>query len=656
MIQFILAATLSLGSAADANRVAIQRAVDEAAAKGGGKVAIPAGTWPTGSIELKSGVELHLEKGATLKGSTKPSDYNADDVFPENFHSVGEEWSGGHLVYGYKAENVAITGEGVIDGSGPDFFGEVEITGWFPWYKYGLKLHPIDRSWFRPGPMVAFFLSRNIRFEDVTLANTPCWTVHIRCCDGFKARGVKILADRTIANSDGFSIDCTRNVEIERCTVKTGDDSFAIRASCRHHAETNVCEHIRVRDCDVSSCCFAVRLGIGSGTIRDVVFEDCRLHESALGVGFTPAWVRGARNVYIEDCTFRRCAIGECERPVKTQVPDTDTRVRGIRFEDCTFESLFPAWVDGSAATKVEDFSFVRCARKAIWRTKAYFDERWNGECWKRIRRQADVFAEIGTNTVKVTTTDCKPGPVSRRGVMLLSFDDQNFDGWIAALPVFEKYGAHATFFVSGAIDDTVVRKMKTLTAKGHAIGLHGLDHRNAPEAIGQLGEEGYYAADIEVPKRKCDVAYVYVTSFAYPNCRFDDRSDALFFRKGFAHVRGGIKGLRPYDPNGEKKGTLKPLVTDERMFFPASELPKRRRLDTVLLGEAYNTDIADYLACIRRAAERDEVLVLASHNIAPNARGINMKTEWLEALLAEAQKCGMKVISYNELPPLDED
>ena len=656
MIQLVLAAALSLGSAADANRAAIQQAVDEAAAQGGGKVVIPAGIWPTGSIELKSGVELHLEKGATLKGSTKQADYNADDVFPENFHSVGEEWSGGHLVYGYKVENVAITGEGVIDGSGPEFFGEPEISGWFPWYKYGLKLHPIDRTWFRPGPMVAFFLSRNIRFEDVTLANTPCWTAHIRCCDGFKAKGVKILADRTIANSDGFSIDCTRNVEIERCTVKTGDDGFAIRASCRLHAETNVCEHIRVRDCDVSSCCYAVRLGIGSGTIRDVVFEDCRFHESALGVGFTPAWVRGARNVYIEDCTFRRCAINECERPVKTQVPDTDTRVRGIRFEDCTFESLFPSWVDGSAATKAEDFAFVRCARKAIRRTKVLFDERWNGECWKQIRKQADVFAVIGTNTTNVTMTDCKPGPASKRGVMLLSFDDRNFDGWLAALPVFEKYGAHATFFVSGPIDDPVVRKMKTLTAKGHAIGLHGLDHRNAPESIDQLGEEGYYAADIEVPKRKCDVAYVEVTSFAYPNCRFNDRSDALFFRKGFAHVRGGIKGLRPYDPNGEKKGTLKPLVTDERMFFPASELPKRRRLDTVLLGEAYNTDIADYLACIRRAAERDEVLVLASHNIAPDARGINMKTEWLEALLAEAQKCGMKVISYNELPPLDED
>ena len=654
MIQVILAAALSLGSAADANRAAIQKAVDEAAANGGGKVVIPAGEWPTGSIELKSGVELHLEKGATLKGSTKQSDYNADDVFPENFHSVGEEWSGGHLIYGYKVENVAITGEGTVDGSGPSFFGEAEKTGWFPWYKYGLKLHPIDRTWYRPGPMVAFFLSRNIRFEGVTFANTPCWTLHIRCCDGFKAKGVKILADREIANSDGFSIDCTRNVEIEGCTVKTGDDGFAIRASCKLHPETNFCEHIRVRDCDIWTCCLGVRLGVGSGTIRDVVFEDCRFHESGHGVGFTPAWVKGARNVYIEDCTFRRCQMSQCERPVDSWIPDADTRVRGARFEDCTFESLLPARLNGSKSVKVEDVSFVRCTRKAIEQVKVRMDDNWSRTNGDNARRQKDTFIEIGANTKNVTATDCTPGPGGRHGVMLLSFDDRNFDGWVAALPVFEKYGAHATFFVSGPIDETAVRKMKTLIGKGHSVGLHGLAHRNAPEAVEQLGEEGYYTAEVEVPKRQSDVAYLGVTSFAYPNCRRDDRTDALFYRRGFAHVRGGIPGLRPYDPSGEKKGTLKPLVTDERMFFPASELPKRRRLDTVLLGEAYNTDIADYLACVRRAAERDEVLVLASHDIGPNASGINMKTEWLEALLAEAQKLGMKVIGYNDLPPIE--
>ena len=155
-------------------------------------------------------------------------------------------------------------GEGVIDGNGGAFFGETQEEGWFPAYKYGIKLHPIDREWFRPGPMVAMFLSKNIRLEGVTLRNTPCWTTHFRCCDGLDIRGVTIDADREIANSDGFSIDCTKNVVVKDCVIKTGDDGFAIRASCKHHAATNACEHISIENCDVWSCCLGVRFGVGT--------------------------------------------------------------------------------------------------------------------------------------------------------------------------------------------------------------------------------------------------------------------------------------------------------------------------------------------------------------------------------------------------------
>ena len=239
------------GDGAAKDTAAIQRAVDAAHAAGGGRVVLDAGTYLSGTIWLKDGVDLHLAKGAVLKGSTCEADYNRNDAFPENFWSVGEEWSGGHLILAYKAKDVSITGEGVIDGSGPAFFGECEEDSWFPGYKYGLKLHPTDRSWFRPGPMVAMFLSKHIRMEGVTLKDTPCWTAHFRCCDGLDIRNVTIDADRTIANSDGFSIDCTRNVTVEGCTIKTGDDGFAIRASCKLHADAHPCENIRISNCDV---------------------------------------------------------------------------------------------------------------------------------------------------------------------------------------------------------------------------------------------------------------------------------------------------------------------------------------------------------------------------------------------------------------------
>ena len=113
--------------------VAIQKALDAADAAGGGRVVVPAGTWTSGTLWMRSRVELHLAKGAVLKGSTRKEDYNRNDAFPESFWSDGEEWSGGHLILGYKVEGASITGDGTIDGSGPAFFGECDEDSRFPW-------------------------------------------------------------------------------------------------------------------------------------------------------------------------------------------------------------------------------------------------------------------------------------------------------------------------------------------------------------------------------------------------------------------------------------------------------------------------------------------------------------------------------------------
>lgn len=638
------------GLEAHANQTAIQKAIDTASAEGA-RVVVPAGKWNCGTLRMKSHVELHLDEGAVIFGSARQADYNADDEFPENFWSVGEEWSGGHLILGYKVEDVALTGAGVFDGNGGAFFGEPEFDSWFPGYKYGLKLHPVDREWFRPGPMVAFFLSKDIRMEGVTFANTPCWTCHIRCCDGFSAESVTIDADRTIANSDGFSIDCTRNVRIEKCTVKTGDDGFAIRASCHHHAAAHPCENIVVRDCDIWSCCFGVRFGVGTGTIRNALFENCRFHESAHGVGYTPAWVAEGKNVYIEDTTFRNCFFGQCCSAIGIWMPEADALVRNVRFEDCAFESAFPLSVGGnSKGGRVEDIEFVRCSRKTLDHITVRESLGWFKENRKSIRQQAEIFAQISPDAKNVVVRDCTPEPSKPSGVLVLSFDDSHFDNWKAALPVFDKYGAHATFFANGKTNNDIVRAMKILRAHGHSIGLHGQNHANAPELVAEKGWDAYYTAEVATPRRQCGVSYVPVSSFAYPNGRRTDETDAKFYEAGFERLRGCSK-LRPYDPSGEKRGELKPLVTNDAAFFPALELPRRKRLDAILLGEAYNTDIDEIVACVKRAGERKEVFVIASHDISPDAKGINMKTEWLGKILAAAKESGVRVLGFDELP-----
>jgi len=629
---------------ATANRAAIQRAIDAAAEKGG-RVVVPPGRWWTGSLQLKSGVELHLEKGATLLGSTNRVDYNANDVFPENGFSVAEEWSGGHLVWAYRAHDIAVTGEGVIDGNGPAFFGDCDEDSRFPCYKYGLKLYPLDREWYRPGQMLAFYQVKNLRLEDVTLANTTAWTCYVRCSDGVSARGVKILADRTIANSDGFSIDCTRNVLIEKCIVKTGDDGFPIRASCRFHAASNVCENIVIRDCDVWSCCHPFRFGIGSGDLRNVLIENCRIHESADAFAFTPSWVRGKRGVHMSDITIRNCRTREAWCPVLVSPGESRGCVRGIRFENCSFEALRPARVVGNEFCDVDGFVFTNCTYRRIGKLKV----RQRGMGADSLER-ARVFVETNACVKNLRMTDCVPGPV-RPGVLLLAFDDRNFGDWERALPLFAKYDAHATFFVSGEIGADVIGAVKRLVRAGHAIGLHGQNHVRAPEAIAEMGYARYRAAEIDHPRRQVEVSLLRTFNFAYPyNARTEETDKALL--RDFRRLRAGVPDAAPYDPKGKLKddGRYKPLHENDALFFPADDLKRHRVIGGAVLGEAYHTKIDEVLKCLERAAARREVVLFTSHGISPDAKGISLKTEWLEAILAKAQALGLEVLSFDEL------
>ncbi|MBR6471545.1 MAG: polysaccharide deacetylase family protein [Victivallales bacterium] len=240
--------------------------------------------------------------------------------------------------------------------------------------------------------------------------------------------------------------------------------------------------------------------------------------------------------------------------------------------------------------------------------------------------------------------------PIHSKGILLLSFDDRNFAGWEAALPIFARTDAHATFFVSGPIDGEAVSAMRELAAAGHSVGLHGLNHQNADEVIAATSPEEYYQTEVLPQLESAQDAGLRVTSFAYPNCRRTPESDQLFFSHGFAFVRGGL-GLTPYDPEGRLADAWKPLADNPRTAFPVSDLPQRRLLNTLIVGEAYNTHIDDLLNCLRRTAERDEVLAVTSHDIAPDAKSINMKTAWLEAILATAAELGVAVLGFNELP-----
>ena len=243
---------------------AIQKAIDAAHAAGGGRVVLERCVYPSGTIYLKSGVELHMPEGAVLRGGARPDDY--DDVTDPRVRKSPERSKKAFVVCLFQ-DDVAITGGGVIDGQGVSFYDGTTPDG-----RHFLKPpHPRTR-------MVQFVGCRRVRFEGVTFKDSPGWTCWLRMCEDVVAERVKIHGDQRMINNDGFHVDGCRRVAIRRCDIRTGDDCIIMRAIRTRDGESNLCEDMLVEDCTLDSTCQCIRLGCPSdGTIRRGTFRRLRM-------------------------------------------------------------------------------------------------------------------------------------------------------------------------------------------------------------------------------------------------------------------------------------------------------------------------------------------------------------------------------------------
>ena len=237
----------------------IQTAIDRVYAKGGGVVIVPKGQYDVGSIQLKSKVELHLEKGAYLLGGSRSEDYYS---FPEEICQIRPERSSKVLLYAYDANDIAVTGEGTIDGQGLAFFDTTQVkNGYFP-------KPPVERP-----RMVQFVRCEGVRLQGVTFKDSPCWTMLLRFCNNIEVEGISIIADQRMINNDGIDFDGCAHVRVKDSQFKTCDDCIVLRAMREYPSQSVVCEDILVEDCKLDSRCQAIRLGCPSDdTIRDALF------------------------------------------------------------------------------------------------------------------------------------------------------------------------------------------------------------------------------------------------------------------------------------------------------------------------------------------------------------------------------------------------
>ena len=199
------------GDGATKDTAAIQKAIDTCAAKGGGTVELTAGTYLSAPIVLKSNITLQLDKGATLLGSPDHADYPAKT----EFHVPDLQ----PLVSAENAANIAITGEGIIDGNGESWWQEAR----------GVKDHGVLGNHPRP-KLIILDHCKHVRVEGVTIQNSPMWQLVPYYSDDVVIRNVRILAPQHSPNTDAIDPFSSSHVVIDHVYSDVGDDNVAIKS------------------------------------------------------------------------------------------------------------------------------------------------------------------------------------------------------------------------------------------------------------------------------------------------------------------------------------------------------------------------------------------------------------------------------------------
>ncbi len=339
---------------------ALQKAIDACHEAGGGRVVLPAGQYLSGTIYLKSNVELHLANGAILQGSPDAHDYNAEDIFPENVAFHFENMTARHLIIAYQAENIAITGNGVIDGNSSAFF-EALPDDKTATYRYKSANYPI-KEW-RPGQMVFFCLCRNVKAHDLQLLNAPYWTFYLLGCQDVQIRGLKIENPPATANGDGIDLDCCRNVTISDCIIRSGDDSITIRANKNILGERAIAsENIAVSNCVLSTPCNAIRVGVGDGEIRNCLFTNIVIAEASRGISLVSLYRKGKNSKHgscIENIHFLNFILN-ADVPFTVGVGEeaiSPAAIRDISFNRFRITAHAAAQIAGNDLVQVQRFA-----------------------------------------------------------------------------------------------------------------------------------------------------------------------------------------------------------------------------------------------------------------------------------------------------------
>lgn len=319
------------------NTEAFAKAMDQLAAKGGGTLNVPSGIWLTGPIVFKSNINLHLDDGAIILFSPNPELYPIIKTVYEGFESFRTM----SPLYGEGLENIAITGDGIIDGNGAAWrqvkrdkmnagqwkrqvaSGGIVVDDkiWYPGQDY------IDGEKFLNSPathkaltkaeaekvkrylrpvMLKFVKCKNVFLEGVLFQNSPAWNLHPLMCENLIIDNVSIKNPEYAQNGDGLDVESCKNVIIYRSTLDVGDDAICIKSGKDEDGRKRgiPTENVIVNDCRVFHGHGGFVVGSEmSGGVNNVCVSDCQFIGTDVGLRFKSTRGRGGvvENIFIDN-------------------------------------------------------------------------------------------------------------------------------------------------------------------------------------------------------------------------------------------------------------------------------------------------------------------------------------------------------------------
>jgi len=375
------------------NTEAIRKAIEAAALGGGGTIFFPAGHFLSGPIHLKSNITLFIDAGAVLEFSQ-----DFDDYLPMVFsHWEGTEVTNfSPLIYGNQLENVAIHGRGILDGRGEawwNYFKALERdraargtwktdSRWqreFARNNRGIPLPDdtsrIEMGFLRP-PFIQILHSKNVSIRDVTIRNSPFWTINPVFCDNVTIAGVTIENPEGAPNTDGIDPESCSNVHISDCHINVDDDCVCIKSGRDEPARriNRPSENLTITNCTMLRGHGGVVIGSEmSGGVKNVAISNCVFDGTDRGIRLKSTRGRGGtienvrvsnivmRNIREEAITMNLHYTNAPREPVSARTP----HFRGIHVSGISGEAERAGALLGLEESPLEDVSLSDIALRA---------------------------------------------------------------------------------------------------------------------------------------------------------------------------------------------------------------------------------------------------------------------------------------------------